>query len=223
MPSGRKTQHAQAIGCDAELLCAAAHETNGALGVADLDWVVIFRPEPIFENKRGNAERVQPVRHLSPFMIHRQVRVGTARRDNYRSANTGPVCPVQRDRRFVFIALAERSRRALFPQWNRLRLSHVTNLSKAHHRQQQEKNNHPHEALLWLRRTSSRMHGRVSRLLHTTKRQTHENREGRLTAGQRCRSARHHGAGPMRRQRAQATPRISIRFHAIWSGTNSTI
>ena len=67
--AGRKAHHADAIGRDAELLRAGAHEPDRALRVAELDRVVIPRPEPVLEDERRDAGRVQQVRDLPSLVI----------------------------------------------------------------------------------------------------------------------------------------------------------
>ena len=51
-----------------------------ALRVAELDRMVIPRTEPILQDERAHAHRVEPRRDLAPFVIHRQRAVAAAGR-----------------------------------------------------------------------------------------------------------------------------------------------
>src|SRR5690348_6145060 len=115
MSSSGKAHHSQTIGRDAELLCAAAHQSNRTLRISKLDRMVILRSKPIFQNKGCDAESIQPVGHLSAFMVHSKVCIGATRRNDDCGANAGPVRLVQGNGWLVLIGLAERSRRASFP------------------------------------------------------------------------------------------------------------
>ena len=117
----REAHHADAIGGKAELLRPRAHETNRALRIAELDRMVIPRPEPVLEDEGGHAGRVQQVRDLPSLVIRGEGAVAAARRDDDRRAG-GLARAVERQRRPIGILLSERSGRAVGPEEHRLGL-----------------------------------------------------------------------------------------------------
>ena len=111
----RETHDADAVGRHAELLRAGAHEADRPLRVAELDRVVIFRAEPVLEDERGHAGRIQQVGDLPPLVIGRERAVAAAWRDDDRRAG-GLARAVDRQRGPIGILFPERSGSAVGPE-----------------------------------------------------------------------------------------------------------
>ena len=113
-----ESHHPNSIGGQAEVLRAGADEANGALGVAELNRVMVARPESVLEDESGHARRVEQVRDLPSFVVGRERAVAAAWRDDDRSARR-LARPVDRQGRPISILLTERARRAVRPQEDR--------------------------------------------------------------------------------------------------------
>src|SRR5581483_828128 len=86
MPAGGKAHHTYAAGRYAEFGGARPHQANGALRISQLNRMMVARTQPVFENKRGDSQRVQPVCHLASLVVRSEVQVAAARRHYNRGA-----------------------------------------------------------------------------------------------------------------------------------------
>ena len=89
--AGGKTHHADAVGGDAPIGGAAAHEAEGALHVRE--GVVVhgvggvgFAREAILEHKRGDAAFAEPAGDVVAFVVGPEFAMSAARRDDHCTA-----------------------------------------------------------------------------------------------------------------------------------------
>ena len=121
--AGRKSHDADAIAGNVPFAGSRAHGADRALRVAELDRVVIAGPEPVSQHECRHPHRVEIVRRLTPFQIHRQALVAAAGRDDDRRQWPGRIRRhVNGERGLVGLVLPESAGRAGGPQENRLRL-----------------------------------------------------------------------------------------------------
>ena len=72
MAARGKTHDPHMVGRHVPFRCSCAHDADCALRIAKFDRMVVPRAQPVFQNERGNPQRIQVVRDFTPFMIHRQ-------------------------------------------------------------------------------------------------------------------------------------------------------
>ena len=91
-------------GIDAPVGRVRAHHADGALRVAELDRMVVARPEPVAQHEGGDAERVEVARDLAAFVVRRERTVAAARaHDHRRRIRRDRPRQVHRDRRDVAV------------------------------------------------------------------------------------------------------------------------
>src|SRR6478672_7581998 len=71
MSACRKPPHANAVGIDTKFRRMCAYIPDGALCIAELDGMVVFRAQAIPKYKGRDAVAVQPCGNLVPLMINR--------------------------------------------------------------------------------------------------------------------------------------------------------
>jgi hypothetical protein len=70
MSTSGETHDPDTIRSNAELFSARSDDSDGSLSVTEFDGVVVFWAKPVLKDKRGHAQRIQPIRHLSAFVVH---------------------------------------------------------------------------------------------------------------------------------------------------------
>src|SRR5580704_11341079 len=91
MAARGEAHDADAVGRNVEFGRARTNQANGALRVAQLDWMVIARAKTIREDESGHAERVEPVRYLPPFVVRSEKLIRASGSDNHGRPRRLPV------------------------------------------------------------------------------------------------------------------------------------
>src|SRR5262249_40177514 len=101
-----------------------ADNPDRSLGIIELRWMVISRPEAVFKHERGDAQLIHPFSYLPAFMIHRKPAVAAARSHNHRgSGGFLRFRQIDRDRWLILVLVTHRSRSSTRPEEFGLRLA----------------------------------------------------------------------------------------------------
>ena len=77
-----EAEDADAFRIDFQLVGVRTDGADGALGVAEWDWMVVLGAETVLEDDAGDAVGVQPGGNLLPFVVDRQSAVAAAGADD---------------------------------------------------------------------------------------------------------------------------------------------
>ncbi len=88
MGAGGESHHANFVWRHAKFLGASADDTNGPLSVAQLDGVVIARPDAIFHDECDKAHGVEPIGGLAAFVVGSEILVAAARENDHGRGRT---------------------------------------------------------------------------------------------------------------------------------------
>src|SRR4051794_6273258 len=125
--AGGESHDADAVRLNSELRSASANDANCALCVTQFNGMVITRTQSIFEDERCYAHGVQPIGDLPALVIAGQHVIRAAGCDDDRRARVRwQYRRVVRQRRLVFIAIADSAGSAMLPKRKRPRIRYVS-------------------------------------------------------------------------------------------------
>src|SRR5260221_5265599 len=122
-----------------------AHETKRALRIAQLDRMMVARPQAVAQNERRHAACIQPIGYLLAFMVHRQHPVTAAGADDNAAMLAVGVWKIDGQVRLVGVFTSESAGRAVGPEqfdfWRR-RMLGISERRKKQRRRKSECGSH---------------------------------------------------------------------------------